>query len=364
MHQGANLTIEDLIDEAAKDFPGAGERVSGLRIPVEPRCEPPEERKPIDPGLARSSLVFALFDEHMANDANLLSWLKDVDQADYATLLPVRFKDQRGEFDETPILRDLAPVELSTERERAREQLRRAMLLYSLDSLHAESGGERRIFVSFSRTDGEPIAKKLAKTMFDSYAPWKAFVDKQELGAGQRLNEVLPDAVKTSAALIAVFSAEFPRRPWCAKELRWAREPRLVPDTDNAWCITPLIVLYILGTADWSVSLPEFSGCRITGWEEKRCFDIIDQVLAEAVASSYYANWSRDFPEHLVINWAPDTYTILGVLEKAKLPKKESDRIIVYPGFGLSDSDKKRLERAHRISLATFQQIEQRTPTT
>jgi hypothetical protein len=327
-----------------RKFQGTGTSLQeGLGIRVELRSVPykntkvPREIPTNDSGKA---IIVPLVDSAMVNDRNWNSWIaKFVNAKEFFDVLPVVFsKDAKG----WDVIKGPNPVYLfETEVEQRMDMLNRQLLIFCLGRLSATGATATtpnpRLVISYhGESDGKAIGDKIHKCVGDEFRGLNAFLAHKDLPPGADLATGLKETVEQSAAMISVFTEDYESRPWCRREVRWARTPSSA-GAERCWKMTPLVVVEAL-RRKCSVVLSEFAGCQLIPWDDELAIEVVDRALMEAVINAYHRRWSERYvgDNRVVINWIPDALSLLKLRAAGGLP---SGYKLIYPGHGITATD-------------------------
>jgi hypothetical protein len=157
------------------------------------------------------------------------------------------------------------------------------------------------------------------------------------------------------AAMFAVVTDAYASRAWCREELRRFREPRRDP-TSRRWWLRPVFILDNL-SGEATRSMFEVGSAPAARWNPARADQLVDELVREMLMAEMNRERAARFPERAgthVINWLPDTWTLLHILRTAA----EEDRNIAYPGDGLPSVEADRLSSMlPGVTLASFEEF-------
>jgi hypothetical protein len=98
-----------------------------------------------------------------------------------------------------------------------------------------------RIFISYARADGAPIAKEV-RAALQNYGHLSVFLDEHDLQPGEHWRERLSTELNEGAAMFAIVTDAYASRAWCREELRRFREPRR-DSKSGVWFLRPVYIL-------------------------------------------------------------------------------------------------------------------------
>ncbi len=209
------------------------------------------------------------------------------------------------------------------------------------------------MFLSYARKDGGPIVADVRRAL-QAYGHLSVFLDEHDLQPGTGWREELNSQLDRGAAMFAVVTDAYASRAWCREELRRFREPRLEVGT-NRWSLRPVFVLdHLSGAA--TRSMFEIGSAPAARWNAERADDLVDELVREVLFAE--ANLARaagvTAGENVqVINWVPDTWTLLLVLRQA--PETTH---IAYPGDNLPTMELERLSQVFpELTLSSFEEL-------
>lgn len=311
------------------------------------------------------TLIVPLIDDNLMVDSAWNRWLKELSAKQRFVVQPVTLSNNANRWRVTTGKHAIRLLDSPIDK-RPGELHRQLMIVCAkLLSGPASSDSHKapKVFVSYhgeggdkTQFDGLQIANELHESVKDDYHGLEAFFAHKSFGAGVNYEERIREEVEQGAAVISVFTSQYHERTWCRREVRWAREPRRITKGMDCWQITPLIVVNALST-NWSEIIQEFGGCQIVGWSAGNAMQILDRALIEAVAASYHRRWAEKLASNgrVVISWIPDFLSLLKLRAAGHLPDGST---VVYPGHGVTDSDRKFLEVALRsVIIRTYDEI-------
>jgi hypothetical protein len=348
-------------------------------LPTEWRVDPP-----IEWGEAEVVIVILLVDQEMVVDPR---WRSALDQ------LTGEVEESRGYGPETRSRRELLPVVLHDsfyrtgrlheqfncvrlprgDREKQLPALRRAATEMTARSLRPTESRTRplNVFLSHAKQDGREIAETLRDGIqnFGQMRPW---YDQNDLAFGQQYEKEIKNSATDTAGMIAVVSDLYGSRPWCRLEARRARTPRRISNT-NVWRVQPALAVSAAGGV-WSRAVSMLEGVPRIGWNPQDLRASTELIVDRLVLEMMLAHNNRRLALQLrrlddendaeiaYITWVPDTWSLLALRDAINEDWKKkwsedkepstrpapSSRIlkIVYPGYGLSNSELRDLQPA------------------
>ena len=223
------------------------------------------------------------------------------------------------------------------------------------------------IFLSHAKEDGRVPAQRLRDYIY-SQTQMAAFYDENDIAVGSVFAKVIDDSLDSpsTAAMIAMRSATYARRPWCRREVSLFRQPKRVdtvaaqPAGYERWRLYPLIVVEAMEGAQTSFGIPEFGNAPLIRWSgdapniEER---IVTAVIRDALLAAYHSALAASIdpvPNRIVLNWLPDPTTLL--LVKSIWSGQELD--IIHPGQGLSGTELNVLDEFFpKLTFHSFEEI-------
>ncbi len=241
----------------------------------------------------------------------------------------------------------------------------------------AENPPPLNVFLSHAKRDGRHIAETIRDGVrsFGQLVPW---YDSNDLPYGSSWRRPMESAAAAdTAAMIATVTDAYPTRPWCRREAGLARTPALLyPKGTNVWKIQPVIAVHNPG-AKFVRGAAALHGAPRIGWNsmevEETTERVVDRLVLEVLLGQVHRrvavnleNYDRTRKNSLwkkscYITWVPDEWTLLKL--RSQLKQRFSSIVrIVYPGYGLSDSDKLDLDSAiesfgRNTELVSFEEI-------
>jgi hypothetical protein len=251
--------------------------------------------------------------------------------------------------------------------------LRRAATEMTARSLRPPESRQRplNVFLSHAKQDGREIAETLRDGIqnFGQMRPW---YDQNDLAFGQQYEREIKTSAADTAGMIAVLSDLYGARPWCRLEARRARTPRRISNT-NVWRVQPTLAVSAAGST-WTRAVSMLEGVPRIGWNPHDLRASTELIVDRLVLEMMLAHNNRRLAlqlrrldnendaEIVYITWVPDTWSLLALRDalnadwtekwsaQAAVPTKPapSSRIlkIVYPGYGLSNSELRDLQPA------------------
>ncbi len=201
-----------------------------------------------------------------------------------------------------------------------------------------------RIFLSHAKEDGTVPAKRLRDYIY-SQTQMAAFYDENDIPTSSTFARVLDHALREeeTAALVAVRSARYASRPWCRREIALFRRPRLeAPEKGRQsqhWRLSPTLVVEAMDGGKHTWGIPELGNAPVIGWESGETAGHEERVVTTLLRDVLLAAYHRavgctitDRPGQVILNWAPDPITLLGIPEL----RSREGRTVFFPGRGLS----------------------------
>jgi hypothetical protein len=212
-----------------------------------------------------------------------------------------------------------------------------------------------RIFISYARQDGSTIAHEVRQAL-QSYGHLSVFLDEHDLQPGEQWREGLAQELFQGAAMFAIVTDAYASRAWCREELRDFREPRR-EEGAGLWYLRPVYILDSLsGTS--TRSMFEVGNAPAARWTPERAADVVDSLIREMLFAEVNRAGARMIGRRQgvqLINWVPDTWTLLQVLRSQQ---KGKGLCIAYPGDGLPRIELNRLTQVFRgLSLVSFEEV-------
>lgn len=183
-------------------------------------------------------------------------------------------------------------------------------------------------------------------------------------------------ANEDTAAMIATVTDAYPTRPWCRREASLARTPALLPSPKGirVWKIQPVVAVHN-PASQWVRGAAAINGVPRIGWSELQASEtterIVDRLVLEVLLGQVHRRVAVDlenkertqnnqlWKKSCYITWVPDEWTLLKI--RSQLGKKASSIVrIVYPGYGLSETEMNDLRSAldafsEHTSLVSFE---------
>jgi len=216
------------------------------------------------------------------------------------------------------------------------------------------------VFLSHAKKDGRLIAEVIRDGVrsFGQLIPW---YDANDLPYGSSWSKPMTmAAAEDTAAMIATVTDAYPTRPWCRREATLARTPALLKTRgSHVWKIQPVVAVHNPGS-QFVRGAAALHGVPRIGWssiQEKETTErIVDRLVLEVLLGQVHRRVAVDLAHNdrqqnnalwkksCYITWVPDDWTLSKL--RSQLPQRSSITRIVYPGYGLSDSEKRDLASA------------------
>jgi TIR domain len=302
-------------------------------------------------------IVLPLIDDNMIADASWRSWLQQLASAPTGIRVTVPVALDSTAFNAPPPVRELnflRPAGLPLGEDNNVDRVTRSLLKQlteALCRLLLRSGSSQRtgssprdggtpkvkIFLSHAKADGTTPARRIRDYIY-SQTQIAAFYDENDIPFGSAFARVLKSNVSgaETAALIAIHSALYAKRPWCRREVSLFRCP--LQESQSRWTMNPVLVVDALEGGASTQGVPELGNAPIVRWASEAVEQeeqIVTTVLRDALLAEFHNSASRAIQEtdkRIIINWLPDPVSLL------RIPPMR-DRSIVevhYPGRGLS----------------------------
>ena len=319
--------------------PGRGWHRAGLGIPVMFWTSQDSETPPgsIPTDSQTYAVVVPLVDDHFAALRNWRDWIDQGIPAAchirFWAVHPAAFQIDR-----------LSPINPLGTRECSGEALRRLLTESCSQLLVAERRSRREgslsFFISYARKDGAGVAGEVRRALLE-YGNVQVFMDVHDIEPGRGWQERLDKGIEDGAAMLAIVTDEYSQRAWCRRELREFRTPVYDSKGGKHWWLRPVFVLDAL-SGNRTRSMFEIGSAPTTRWQKGAATAIIDALVLDVLFGEVQRlRASRvESQEAEVINWVPDTWTILE-LQRLMRPKPLSK--LVYPGDGLPQVEMERL---------------------
>ena len=249
---------------------------------------------------------------------------------------------------------------------------------------HAAAPPRIRVFISHAKADGAAQAEALRAAILGR-GQLQAFYDESDLPIGYAFAQLLQDAAgegdaADTQAMLAIFTDQYPTRPWCQRELRQARRPRSSGVTGyeaRCWRVKPLVVVTDLAGAETRM-LGEIGQAPLIAWQEDRAGRIIDTLLREILLLRYNEargllllrparnrDRNRDQDQHLgryALNCTPDAYAAMAVALAASRAGTALTELLIPPP-GLDEDAREALEAllsvgGKPVRIRTFDEVE------
>ena len=196
----------------------------------------------------------------------------------------------------------------------------------------------------------------------------EAWYDANDLRYGDSWEDPMTSAASIdTAALIAAVTDAYPTRPWCRREARLARTPVLSDcKTKKIWQVQPVVSIEKPGD-DWVRGVEMLAGVPRIGWNDaagaSQIAKILDRLVLEVLLVRVHVELAKKLVAHLegkiskkdldakcFISWVPDVWTLAELRfrmshapSNSKIRKPSAIKEIVYPGHGLTESEKRGL---------------------
>lgn len=285
-------------------------------------------------------------------------------------LLPVALHDS---FYRTDILyKKFNPVRLiGLEPEQMKRKLRRAATETIAREIRVEGFDQSppplKVFLSHAKRDGIEIAETI-RDGIRRFSQMEAWYDTNDLRYGDSWEDPMTSAASIdTAALIAAVTDAYPTRPWCRREARLARTPVLSDcKTKKIWQVQPVVSIEKPGD-DWVRGVEMLAGVPRIGWNDaagaSQVAKILDRLVLEVLLVRVHVELAKKLVAHLegkiskkdldakcFISWVPDVWTLAELRfrmshapSSSKIRKPSAIKEIVYPGHGLTESEKRGL---------------------
>lgn len=229
-----------------------------------------------------------------------------------------------------------------------------------------------RVFISHAKSDGAGEAEILRTAILAS-GQLQAFYDESDLPIGYEFERLLVDAAGAgesaeTQAMVALYSDAYPTRPWCQRELRQARKPRVADAASGAasrcWRVKPLVVVAKLAGAETRM-LGEVGNAPLIAWDPDRIGRIVDTLLREILLLRYnearaHALLARQDQAGLhALNCTPDALLAMEVVRGSGGGLTE----LLIPSPGLANDARLALEElmslaGEKVRIRTFDEAE------
>jgi len=210
-----------------------------------------------------------------------------------------------------------------------------------------------KIFLSHAKADGTSPARRIRDYIY-SQTQIAAFFDENDIPLGTGFANVLDQNIEgeETAAMIAVRTEVYARRPWCRRELSVFRRPRRNPRAPNVnnvehWSLQPVLVVDALEERGRTESLPEFGNTPVIRWNEDPELpeEIVTTLLRDALLAAHHnaSGAALQLTEPaLVLNWRPDPISLLQLPsvrfdESENVSERKWD--VFHPGREFSGQD-------------------------
>lgn len=207
-----------------------------------------------------------------------------------------------------------------------------------------------KVFLSHAKKDGTVPAKRIRDYIY-SQTQLAAFYDENDIPYGSSFSKVLERNVSgpnQSAALIAVRSAEYAKRPWCRREFSLFRRPtqmQMPGRLAEHWLLNPTLVVEALSGGAQTPGIPELGNSAAIRWSEDiptQEEQIVTTVLRDVLLAAFHRAMGQTLPDgadSIVLNWLPDPTTLLHIprIRQTEAVEGAKARLRVYhPGRGLA----------------------------
>jgi hypothetical protein len=201
-----------------------------------------------------------------------------------------------------------------------------------------------KIFLSHAKRDGTAPARRIRDYIY-SQTQLAAFYDENDIPYGSSFSHVLEGNVSgptQSAALIAIRSAEYARRPWCRREFSLFRRPLKLPARGRKaehWLLNPTLVVDALAGGTHTPGMPELGNTASIRWSEDvpaQEEQIVTTVLRDVLLAAFHRTLGETVPDernHVVLNWLPDPTSLLHI---PRVRRARPGLHVYYPGRGLT----------------------------
>ena len=233
------------------------------------------------------------------------------------------------------------------------------------------------VFLSHAKRDGREVAAELRSGLAD-FSQLKSWFDEDELPAGYGWSETIESAAgQATSALISVVTDAYSSRPWCRREVNFARWPRRLkehekPEANDAWKEDNVVIFTVqpavavsLGAGQWSRPMSQLSQVPHMSWPvapfaddeeapaarlrhaehiKRRIADIVDRLLLETLMATFYRRIAeilkqtfepRNNQRLALVTWVPDPWSLVHLRGKLQTVPFDGDWILAYPGHGL-----------------------------
>lgn len=365
----------------------------GLGIPVYYRTsfedphEPPGNLKihGIDYHEATCNVIVPLIDVKMVNDYRWRRYLRKAAgrESPDTVVLPVALDSSAYRLDAGLGGRNFVRLQSGS----LVHLLRRRLAEACLRALRKESAGlaldgdapprspwidQVKIFISHAKGDAREISLGYRNAVLN-YGQLDAFFDENDIPYGSGYQSILRNHAAHSDAMLCIQSDLYSSRPWCQLELAIARAPRLVGSDDDAkrtgihvYSTVPVVVVDHLSERPTKLP-PDLGHVTVIRGKNGNEDLVLDILIREALLVKFQAATARilatmhsESPEAestAFLSFVPDL-TAIRRIEELRAESGQSTEFIVYPGSGLSFSQRSELERLSGLKqLTTFQQL-------
>lgn len=306
------------------------------------------------------SVVVPLIDEHFAANKNWRDWIDQID-SDECHLRFWAVHSAAFQIDRLSSMNSLGTGPCrSTALQR---QLTQSCALLLLNERTEGSTNSLKFFISYARKDGLKIASRVRTALLE-YGNIQVFMDVHDIEAGSGWQESLSCGLDSGAAMLAIVTDTYSERAWCRHELRNFKTP--VPISEGTsetgqsrWWLKPVFVLDALSGIR-SRSMFEVGSTPIIRWSNNRSKSIIDTLLRDILFGEVQRHRAKAIPvtSGLVINWEPDTWTLLELQRVAITSHNNESGVlhrIIHPGDGLPRMEVERLQAVFpNLELCAF----------
>jgi SLOG cluster2/TIR domain len=339
--------------------PGGEAHRTGIGVPVHPWSTFDPERPPDLPPRQHGgkAIVLALVDAEFAARAPWRGWLDLARERDDLLLHTWAIHEHAAQSPSVGGRQLIGSGEIDERALRRRLTEEVAVLLLATETLN--------VFISYSRSDGGAIAKEIDAAL-RCYLRVTPFLDVHDIIPGSDWNGELRGAIDSGAGMLAIVTDDYSSRPWCREELREFREPtRLDPAKPPIWMLRPVFLVDAL-KGKRTRSMFEVGSIPAARYDSERIVDIVDEFMRELMMGAYLARLAKLERSNLmnstvvsvhVINWSPDTWSLLRILRAVEGPLDAAIDVI-YPGDGLPIVEARRLEQSFpNVRLRSFADV-------
>ena len=296
---------------------------------------------------------------------------KNKSKPEKTILLPVALHES---FYRTDVLyKKFNPVRLiGLEFGEMKRKLRRAATETIAREIRSEGSDQSppplKVFLSHAKRDGIKIAETI-RDGIRRFSQMEAWYDANDLRYGDSWEDPMTNAASIdTAALIATVTDAYPTRPWCRREARLARTPVLSDsESKKIWQVQPVVAIEKPGS-DWVRGVEMLAGVPRVGWDDSaganQVAKILDRLVLEVLLVRVHVELAKSLASHLeksklskkdlntmcFISWVPDVWTLAELRYRmshapanSKISKPSAIKQIIYPGHGLTESEKRGL---------------------